>query len=118
MAGIIQYVTYQDNRKEVGTHLYYGRAVHTTTIGTEQLSVVGVLPSVVQYIVAPCVAQLISTFVLYATSSSAGENVGVAQVATGEVATDNVGECEMMAKELLGVRRTAVFSLAGSNKFG
>ena len=47
MAGIIQYVTYQDNRKEVGTHLYYGRAVHTTTIGTEQLSVVGVLQSVV-----------------------------------------------------------------------
>ena len=38
MAGIIQYVTYQDNRKEVGTHLYYGRAVHTTTIGTEQLA--------------------------------------------------------------------------------
>ena len=55
---------------------------------------------------------------LYATSSSAGENVGVAQVATGEVATDNVGECEMMAKELLGVRRTAVSSLADSNKFG
>ncbi len=38
MAGIIQYVTYQDNRKEVGTHLYYGRAVHNTTIGTEQLA--------------------------------------------------------------------------------
>jgi len=38
MAGIIQYVTYQDNRKEIGTHKFYGRAVHTTTIGTEQLA--------------------------------------------------------------------------------
>ncbi len=38
MAGIIQYVTYQDNRKEIGTHKFYGRAVHTTTIGTEALA--------------------------------------------------------------------------------
>lgn len=38
MAGIVQYVTYQDNRKEVGTHKYYARAVHNTIIDSNQLS--------------------------------------------------------------------------------
>ena len=38
MAGIIQYVTYQDNRKNVGTGKFYGRAVHNTMISTDQLA--------------------------------------------------------------------------------
>ena len=38
MAGIVQYVTYQDNRKNIGTGKFYARAVHTTTIGSEQLA--------------------------------------------------------------------------------
>ena len=38
MAGIIQYVTYQDNRKNVGTGKFYGRAVHTTTINSDTLA--------------------------------------------------------------------------------
>ena len=38
MAGIVQYVTYQDNRKNIGTGKFYARAVHTTTIDSEQLA--------------------------------------------------------------------------------
>ena len=33
----IQYVTYQDNRKN-GTNLWYGRAVHPTTVDLDQIS--------------------------------------------------------------------------------
>lgn len=38
MAGIIQYVIYQDNRKNIGTGKFYARAVHTTQIDTEKLA--------------------------------------------------------------------------------
>ncbi len=38
MSGIVQYLTYQDNRKNIGTGKFYARAVHTTVIDSDQLA--------------------------------------------------------------------------------
>ena len=34
----IQYTIYQDNRKNIGTKLHYGRAVHPTTLDTKAIA--------------------------------------------------------------------------------
>jgi predicted histone-like DNA-binding protein len=35
---MVYYTTYQDNRKNVGTHKYYARAVHTSTMNTRAMA--------------------------------------------------------------------------------
>lgn len=35
---MVYYVNYQDNRKNVGTHLWYARAVHTSTMNTRAMA--------------------------------------------------------------------------------